>query len=396
MTGLRIKGVAFAAWALFLAAPAALAGTQTFAGDRLILTAGSDADVTIEPDASLSHAIRVTASSDCVKTVEISGQDGPGTVTVSNEACDSDNDTLVIAVSPGLPIIAASHGDGDLRIGNTQGPLTATLSGSGKFTAGRVSALILAIHSDADSTVAAVDGPATIDITGSGDLRLQRLEGPLRSVQRGSGNLVVGALDAPTADVVIQGSGDALLGTGTLGTLHASVSGSGDLGVAATVGNATVEASGGSDVKLSRVTGQLTKNTSGGSDVYTGADLLSFGLGKLATAVSEPDSKIVIDDTPSHRGRTDGGHGGSGVGHVVAGIIVLALLFLIWRSIRRRGGLASLRAQRVSPRANATHPGVIALRDTMGRLDARLAKLEGYVTSREFDLHRKFRELDPQ
>ncbi|MEJ0049113.1 MAG: hypothetical protein WDN04_25610 [Rhodospirillales bacterium] len=72
------------------------------------------------------------------------------------------------------------------------------------------------------------------------------------------------------------------------------------------------------------------------------------------------------------------------------------ILFAIWRTVQRNGGLAQLqnRFRSSGEPAQPTHPGVIAVRDTISRLESRLARVEGYVTTREFDLQRKFRELD--
>jgi hypothetical protein len=85
-------------------------------------------------------------------------------------------------------------------------------------------------------------------------------------------------------------------------------------------------------------------------------------------------------------------------GHIFHAVILVGILYFIWRTVRRNGGVAALRARFSGPSQPAapTHPGVIALRDTMTRLDGRLARVETYVTTREFDLQRKFRELDTQ
>ena len=55
-----------------------------------------------------------------------------------------------------------------------------------------------------------------------------------------------------------------MIGKGNIATLHARLSGSGDLTVAATAGNADLEASGGGDIKVAHVTGVERKAASGG------------------------------------------------------------------------------------------------------------------------------------
>lgn len=373
---------ALPALALLLAAAPALADTTRLHGDILQLSTGLDASINIEPDASLSHEVRITSDQSCGTMRAV----GP-VVMVNTDACVDGSGSMVIAVPPGFPVSVSSHGDGDVRLGNTGGPVSATLAGGGKLVAGRIGPLNLVIRGDGDATAEAVSGGLTSDITGSGNLRVRTLTGPVRSSQRGSGDLAIGAITSPSVELTMEGSGDALLGTGSIDALRAELHGPGDLGVSAVIVDAEVHASGGGDVKLGQVTGQLRKEASGGSDIYVGAGVVSTGLGKLADIVSDPanDHTVTV-------------HGGDGntAWHVVAAAIVLALLYLLWRTVRRRGGVAALQGRMRAAGAPeaAAHPGVITVRDTVTRLDARLAKLESYVTSREFDLHRKFRELD--
>ena len=381
-----LGGARAAGGLLGAAAAPALADTRTVAGDTMVLTTGIDETISIEPDASLSHAVRVTADNDCVQASGAGDQ-----VSVNTDGCGDSSGAVLIAVPPGMPVVVNAHGDGNVRLGNTEGALVATLAGSGNFAAGRVRTAEIKIRGDADVTVEQIAGAASLEITGSGDMRIQRLQGPLQSSQRGSGNIAIGAIHAPAADITIQGSGDAVLGNGDIQFLRATVGGSGDLGVAAVVGSGEVHASGGSDVKLGQVTGHLVKDASGGSDIYVGAGFVSAGLGKLADLVSDPSNTDKI-----HIGSDGRDHGGNVGWHIFSAIVVLGLLFLLWRMVRRRGGVGALRyggRSGASPAA-ATHPGVLAVRDTMQRLDGRLAKLEGYVTTREFELNRKFRELD--
>jgi hypothetical protein len=87
---------------------------------------------------------------------------------------------------------------------------------------------------------------------------------------------------------------------------------------------------------------------------------------------------------------------GSAVGHVLAGMVVLGVLIAVWRTVMRNGGPNVLRDRFHSSTTPAAprDPGVIALCELMASLERRLARVEIHVTSREFDLNRKFREID--
>jgi hypothetical protein len=241
-----------------------------------------------------------------------------------------------------------------------------------------------------------VRSAAVISSDSSGTVRLRHVEAPLRSQQNGSGDLVVGTIDSPAVELSMNSSGDAVLGKGTIGNLNARVFGSGDLVVAATAGNADLQASGGGDIKVGHVTGMLHKSAHGGSSIIvTDSDLASYGLGKMAqSAADDGDDITTSSGTHIHIHRSSSS--GNGFHHFLAGIALLVILFAIWRTVQRGGGLGGLqnRFRGNSPPPAPSHPGVIAVRDTISRLEGRLARVEGYVTTREFDLQRKFRELD--
>ena len=90
-------------------------------------------------------------------------------------------------------------------------------------------------------------------------------------------------------------------------------------------------------------------------------------------------------------------HHSSGFHSFLAGIVLLGLLFGGWRILSRNGRLGRAFGNRGSANAAPAaprDPGVIALCDLMVGLDRRLARVETHVTSREFELNRKFREID--
>lgn len=371
------------AFALAAAAPA-LADTTAGPGPFSIII-DTDRNVRIDtvPGAA---ATSVSGDGGCAKT-----EDTGGASSVTIAGC-SDGEDILIRVPTGMPGTVRASGGSDLTIGDTHAPLSLALHGSGDATVGEVGPLALTIGGSNDVRVRAADGAAQIEIDGSGDVRIGRLSGVLQSTQHGSGGLVVGRIEAGAVRLALAGSGDVAIGAGSIAELDAETHGSGDIAIAATIHDARVQASGGGDVKLGRVTGRLSKAASGGSDIYVGEGLVTAIVARAADAVStahRSNFSLAVDR---------GTHQNVGW-HIVSGVLIVILLVLLWRGMQRRGGVAAVAGRlrktgTASPPPPPGHPGVLAVRETMARLDGRLAKLEGYVTSREFDLHRKFRELD--
>jgi hypothetical protein len=205
-------------------------------------------------------------------------------------------------------------------------------------------------------------------------------------------------------DITQFGSGDAVFGKGSIGALRAQLTGSGDLAVAAGVATADLSATGGGDIHIAHVSGPVTRHASGGSTIHTTSlGLTGSLLNKLAsvgtTTVTGADGQTInISDEDGNTNISINDHGhGSGLGHLLAGVAILFLIVVVWRAIQRRGGIDVVKNQiraRNGPPGQPTHPGVIAVREKLAELEAKLARVESYVTNREFDLHRKFRELD--
>ena len=356
-----------------LAAGQAAAETRTVPGQTLALTLTHSADTVISTDPGLAGAVRVTADGplECLSVVE--GR----TAVIGTAACAGDDlGTLRIAVAPHMPVVLTASGEGSIKIDGLHASLTVSLSGGSDLQAGDVGSFALLLRGGGDVSVGTVDGSASVQISGSGDVKIGTLNGPLSLRRTGSGNLSVGTINAPGVAIDSTGSGETKIGGGRIAGLQVDLRGSGDLSVAATVASGQVTASGGGDVTLATVTGPLTRRASGGSDITVGG-----------SSASEPDEagenhRTVI----MHRDHT--------AGHVVAAALVAVLLFFIWRIVRRNRSLPGLRG-RSGPKQpdSPVHPGVLAVGDTMARLEQRLGRIEGYVTTREFDLNRKFRDL---
>ena len=348
------------------------AETRTVHGQRLALTSTLSSDLSVTIDPTLSGIMRISGEgASCLSLAE--GE----TVAIGTAACGSDPGELLIAVPPATPVTLTTSGEGDVTIGDLHAPLVATLIGGGDLKIGAVRNLALSAHGSGDISVSAVDGTASLQLTGGGDVRLAALKGPLTVRHTGSGDLAVGSIHAASVELENSGSGNALIGGGSITTLRVRMVGSGDLAIAATVAGGDVSAMGGGDVKLGPVTGPLARSASGGSDIVVGGSAVVTGIiADIAKVIGESDGQSGKHGYTEHRM--------SDLTHLIMAVVLAVTLFLIWRIVRRR--------RRVMP-DQPLHPGVLAVGETMSRLEQRLGRIESYVTTREFDLNQKFRDL---
>ncbi len=365
-----------------LAGQSARAETRTISGGRLTLNTSSSEDVVIDTDPSLHGQIRFSGDSS-LACLSISRGN---TVVVSTARCDEDAGPLRIGIPPDAPVTLSSSGDGDIRVADLRGPLTAALNGSGDLVTGSTGPLTLSVHANGDATLGDVDGPAVIDMSGNGDVHIKAVHGPLTLKQVGSGDLVAGAIQAGHVVLDGNGSGDVLLGSGHIDSLQAHMNGSGDLSVAASLRDATVDMRGGGDAKLGPVSGALSQSAAEGSDI-----------GGLDADHAAAMGDQVARKTGAGSGIRRGARTVTDLKNFLTFAFVVLVLVICWRIVRRAGGLSGMRRQwRGGGVAAPSNPAVLALGETMTRLEQRLGRLESYVTTREFDLARKFRELGPQ
>ncbi len=332
--------------ACLMAATAAQGSTQ---GNRLLLERPCGADsttISIVPDPSLSHAIEIDGETGGVSTnidlIRVAG------------ACHGSGE-LVIRVPPAFPITIESNASGDIHLGDL-GPVTARLHGDGDLAAGRLDSLLL-------------------DDTGSSDVRVAALSGASVLNLYGSGDLAVGHVQAPSLAITQTGSGDVELGGGQVGKLVATLSGSGDLAVAATVGGGTVTTTGDGDVSIARVLGDLSQTQTGSGDITV-----------HARGQAAPSSVMVMP-------AIDVGHAGTSASHQSGADVAQALVVLVVSA----GGAALLwrwrRRRRQPPAGVSTDPRVAATAERFEALARRVGRMEALVTSRDFELNRRFREM---
>ncbi|WP_332655248.1 GIN domain-containing protein [Brevundimonas sp.] len=151
---------------------------------------------------------------------------GATSVEMSNGGCGD----WVIANTDG-PVDASMGGSGELTVGTSRS-LEANLGGSGRLTAGATGALDLNMGGSGEAMIAAVDGDTDIAIGGSGEV----------SIRRGR---------APNLDIAIGGSGDIDFG-GVAGDVSVSIAGSGDVRIAEATGAVSRSVVGSGDIRIGR------------------------------------------------------------------------------------------------------------------------------------------------
>jgi hypothetical protein len=346
------------------------AETREVAGETLVLTTTTSAATVIGTDRSLSGHVRVTMDGNAACLSVSGGSDA----VIATSGCSDDSGTLRVDIPPDMPMTVTANGDGNLHFGDTQAPLILTVNGGSAVQAGRVGRLVLSLHGSSDVVFGSVQGDASLQMTGSGDVRLGGVTGTLVLKHHGDGDLVVGHIEAPALDIESTGSGNELIGAGHVGTLIVRIQGDGDLALAAPVHDADISAYGGGDVKLGVVTGALHKSFGDNSDIIIG------GPAMVDTLIGKVAQKIGDD----HESNANAGHDFM---HFLMFVAVCVMVFIIWRIVRRGGGRTA------PPQAGMPHPGVVAVTETLKRIEERLGRVEGYVTSREFDLQQKFKKL---
>jgi len=356
----------------------ARADTRTFSAKQLVLNDTLQEDTVITPDPGLTGQVRITREDglDCLSVVE------SGALVIDTARCEGDQ-SLHIEVPPGMALVLTANGGGDIKIGDIGGPLTLDLTGSGDVTAGRTGPLILSLAGGSDVSLGSVFGPAVLTLAGGGDVKMTGVHGPLTVRSNGSGDLAIGSIDSPAVDVQGNGHGDILIGGGTIGSLGVRLNGAGDFATAASSREANLSAHGGGDMRVGPVAHIVHQDSSGGSEIHIGSsELVSAVIADVAHAIGTSENgehHVVVSDS-------------SGMAEHFFTLAVVGFLgFLIFRIVRRSGGLR--RPSQPPAAAAPTHAGVVALCESLARTEQRLGRVEAYVTSREFDLQQKFREM---
>ncbi|MEM0929464.1 MAG: DUF2807 domain-containing protein [Pseudomonadota bacterium] len=170
------------------------------------------------------------------------------------------------------------NGAGDVRVGTIRQAFAGKVHGSGDLIFEDAGTAQLSVHGSGDLEGQTVRGDLVASVHGSGDLELVRVDGDAQASVHGSGDLdlgrVGGALDVEVhgsgdlaADMVsrelkatVHGSGDVSVDGGSVQSLYARVSGSGELDYRGSAVNANLASSGAGSIDVGPVSGSLTTN----------------------------------------------------------------------------------------------------------------------------------------
>lgn len=113
---------------------------------------------------------------------------------------------VTVKVPQGTPVNTNSV-LGNVVVGDTNGPLTASVQGENVY-AGRVSSAQITVRGSGDVRIKEVNGTVMAQVQGSGDIEIERGSMPsLTATVQGSGDINVGG-SATTASLTVMGSGD--------------------------------------------------------------------------------------------------------------------------------------------------------------------------------------------
>ena len=220
----------------FVASAQAETLTRSLDGTQLELHLACVKSVEIQPAANLQGKVEIEASAashDELAPLEFTGGSIAKIQRTGNCGAIFSNPTLTLSIKvpPATPLDLHDAGAGSYKIGPVGAALKLELAGSGTVEAAR--------STDLD-----------LRIAGSGDLTLQRLDGP-------------GKID-------IRGSGDAKILAGDIGTLTASIAGSGDAQIAGTVKDANLSTTGSGNIEIAKATGVVQQKKNGSGTITVG------------------------------------------------------------------------------------------------------------------------------
>jgi hypothetical protein len=158
---------------------------------------------------------------------------GRGNVTVVTGSGGGESAVrITIKVPQGTPV-NINRVLGNVVIGDTNGPFTASTQGSSNVRVGRVTS-------------------AQLSVQGSGDIRIKEVNGAVMARVQGSGDIEIERGTMPSLTATVQGSGDINVG-GTATTARLKVMGSGDIRVAHVQQRPMESVMGSGDIRVRRV-----------------------------------------------------------------------------------------------------------------------------------------------
>ena len=257
--------LAFIAISALSASVAAHGASREFdvAGRSLEISSPCAARVTIDP-ASDGDVIRIAATASYPEEIAQLAVGPRGGATAirrvdparacwkpDGDAAASPTLVLAIRVPPATPITLEESGASAYAIGAVGGPLAAHVSGAVTLGASQVAALEL-------------------DLFGHAEIRIGSLSGP--AVVRSAGDADIAIADArtPSLRLDLSGAGTVAVTDGTIGHLVIQSSGAARAAFGGTVGDASLTLSGAGDVRIAALTGTLRRAVTGVATIEIG------------------------------------------------------------------------------------------------------------------------------
>lgn len=362
------------------------AQTRVLSGESLSISNG-DAPLRVIIDTTLAGQVRVDMSSG----LSCLAASGGATISITTQGCDSDAGQVTVFVPPSMPVALASTGSGKVVMDSTTAPVSVHQGSDATIILGDVGKLAVEGAGSGELKVDHVRGAAALAVGGDGAVRIADVTGPLALNITGSGAAVIGHISADQANVTVAASGDALIGNGRIGDLQVQSFASGDMAVSADVTDATITATGSGDVRVAHVSGKLVRNVTGTGEVKIGGN-------EVANAVIGAAAGIAGSLPSDHKTVVIGVHADGHSGPSWSLILLGVCGFVIYRTMKRNNAwpprLNQWRPRAASAPAVPDNAVVRNIAESFGRLEERMMRLESFVTTREFDLHRQFRDLD--
>jgi hypothetical protein len=417
-TSLRARWLA-AGWLLaWLALPVAGRAEQVASGGTLTVSNPCAEVVELREDPSLGGGSGSGAGGRVAVAAE---PEGTGPTVASGEAvrvggpCRARAERLRLRVSPGLAVRLA--GDAAWQVAALGGTVDATLDGREDAEFGALRVLRLRRSGSGDTHVDGVAERFEATLSGAGGVTVDRLAGTAALHVGEAATVTVDHVALDSLDLTGDGGSRVVLGTGRIGELSAAMSEGSRLNDDAVVTGARLAARGAAGIDVARVDGALDRDAREGGRITvhagSGADAMTAASGGPGGAYDmrvRPDAPARLgEDVANADGAWQRAHGGA-PGWLPPALVALALVGSVAvarRAQQRR--LGSLRTVRSRPRSRSGgarvpepdgarvlwpgDPGVAALGHRLAAVEARLVRVERYVTSGELELQRQFRDL---
>jgi hypothetical protein len=188
--------------------------------------------------------------------------------TPRNVSVSVESDAVFGAIGRGARRVEFSNdGCGDWTVANVDGPLSASLNGSGDLRAGTSSKLEANILGSGDIW-AGSSGDVEANIMGSGNMNLGAAR-QLDANVMGSGDMTLASVDG-SVSANLPGSGDILIRGGRASNVSANIMGSGDIVIHGEAGSVSANIMGSGDIRIDRATGAISQSTMGSGRVRIG------------------------------------------------------------------------------------------------------------------------------